>query len=85
MEELQIEIKGLKEKIGNYESEGKLHKRLLEKTNQPYSYMIADIEKSEKELSFAHKKIKQLEEAYKKLKSENDQLKLQKKGLHDDL
>lgn len=54
----------------------KLHKRLLDKTNQPYQYMINDIEKAEKELSFAHKKIKQLEEALKKLKQENDSLKI---------
>ena len=58
---------------------------MLEKTNQPYSYMIADIERSEKELNFAQKKIKTLEETLKKMKHENDQLKLQKKGLSDDL
>ena len=53
--------------------------------NQPNSYMIADIEKSEKELDFAQRKIKQLEEALRKAKSENDQLKLTKRGIMEDL
>jgi len=45
---------------------------MLEKTNQPYSYMIQDVERTEKELNNAVKKIKQLEEVIKKLKQEND-------------
>lgn len=47
--------------------------------------MIADIEKSEKELDFAQRKIKQLEESLRKVKSENDQLKLAKRGIMEDL
>ena len=47
--------------------------------------MIADIEKSEKELDFAQRKIKQLEDGLRKAKSENDQLKLAKRGLMEDL
>lgn len=53
MEQLQKEIKDLKEKLENEESEAKFHKRMIEKTNQPYSYMIADVERAEKELMFA--------------------------------
>jgi hypothetical protein len=34
--------------------------------------MIADIEKAEKELDFALRKIKQLEEALKKVRHENE-------------
>jgi hypothetical protein len=49
-----------------------LNKRLFEKTNQPASFMVADIERAEKELAFAQKKIKQLEEYLKKSKSENE-------------
>ena len=49
---------------------------MLEKTNQPYQYMIADVEKTEKELNAALKKIKQMDEVIKKMKSENDQLKI---------
>jgi len=63
----------------------KLQRRLIDKTNQPHSYILADIEKAEKELNFAQKKIKQLEDQLRKYKTENDQLKLQKKGLNDDL
>lgn len=63
----------------------KLQRRLIDKTNQPHSYILADIEKAEKELNFAQKKIKQLEDQLRKHKTENDQLKLQKKGLNDDL
>ena len=47
--------------------------------------MIADIEKAEKELDFAQRKIKQLEENLRKAKSENDQLKLTNRGHVEDL
>lgn len=57
----------------------------MHKVNQPNSYMIADIEKAEKELDFAQRKIKQLEEALRKVRHENDQLKLAKRGLSEDL
>ena len=50
--------------------------RLLQKINQPNSYMIADIEKSERELDFAQRKIKSLEDQVRKLRVENDQLKM---------
>jgi len=43
------------------------------------------VERAEKELVNAQKKIKQLEEQLKKVSGENNQLKLQKKGLNDDL
>jgi len=58
---------------------------LLQRTGQPHSYMIADIEKAEKDLDFAHRKIKSSEEALKKARHENEQLKLAKRGLTDDL
>ena len=47
--------------------------------------MIADIEKAEKELDFANRKIKQLEDVNRKLKSDNDQLKMAKRGIAEDL
>ena len=47
--------------------------------------MIADIEKAEKELDFANRKIKQLEDVNRKLKVDNDQLKIAKRGIADDL
>ena len=74
-----------KEKIQDYEADVKLHQRLLQKTNQPHAYMLADIERAEKELDFATRKIKQLEESHKKLRIEHDKLKQVKKNLTDDL
>lgn len=47
--------------------------------------MIADIERAEKELDFANRKIKQLDDVCKKLRHENEQLKHSKRGLADDL
>ena len=47
--------------------------------------MIADIERAEKELDFANRKIKQLDDVCKKYKMENESLKNQKRGLADDL
>ena len=84
-EQLNAELRQMKEKVENSVSEVALHKRLLERTNQPQSYMLADIERAEKELDFANRKIKQLEEAGRKVHNENEQLRLQKKALNDDL
>ena len=47
--------------------------------------MIADIERAEKELDFANRKIKQLDDVSKKLRHEDEQLKQSKRGLADDL
>ena len=47
--------------------------------------MIADIERAEKELDFANRKIKQLDDVSKKLRHEKEQLKQSKRGLADDL
>ena len=63
---MQQEIKQLKEKLENQESEVKFSKRMIEKTNQPYSYMIQDVERAEKELLSALKKIKVQEEEIKR-------------------
>ena len=71
--------------IENLEADVKLHSKLKQRTNQPQSYMIADIERAEKELDFANRKIKQLDDVCKKLKMENEQLKQSKKGLAEDL
>jgi len=47
--------------------------------------MIADIERAEKELDFATRRIKQMEDALQKTKLENENLKTAKAGLADDL
>lgn len=56
----------------NLDADAKLNARLLQRTNQPQSYMIADIEKSERELDFAQRKIKTLEDQARKIKHENE-------------
>jgi hypothetical protein len=53
----------------------RFQKRMLEKTNQPYSYLMADVEKAEKELNMANRKLKKLQEDMQKIKVENDTLK----------
>ena len=84
-EELQKEISSLKQTVENLEADVKLHQKLVQRTNQPQSYMIADIERAEKELDFANRKIKQLDDVCRKLKVENEQLKQAKRGLAEDL
>ena len=79
------EIADLKQKVEDQDAEIKLNKRLLERTNQPQSYMMADIERAEKELEFANRKIKQLDASIKKLKHENESLRLSKSKINDDL
>ena len=76
LEQALAEIRELKEKTDAMEGHAKLQKRLLDKTNQPYSYMIKDVEKAEKELFNAQKKIKQQEELLMKIKKENEGLKI---------
>jgi progesterone-induced-blocking factor 1 len=66
LESLQKEIAGYKATIENLEADVKLHQKLTQRTNQPQSYMIADIERAEKELDFANRKIKQLDDVCKK-------------------
>jgi len=58
---------------------------MLGKTNQPHSFMIAEVEKSEKELLAANKHIAKLQDELKRLNKENEALSAQKKGLYSDL
>ncbi len=73
-EALLQQVKELKLQLENQEGEVKFHKRLMEKSGQPVSYMMADMERSEKELNFAQKKIKKLEDEIRRLLKENEQL-----------
>ena len=75
----------MKDKIENLEADVKLHERLLERTNQPQAHLLADVERTEKELDFSTRKIKQLDEQLKRVRHENEQLKLSKNRLNDDL
>lgn len=47
--------------------------------------MIAEVEKSEKELLAANKHIAKLQDELKRLNKENEALSAQKKGLYSDL
>jgi hypothetical protein len=58
LESLQKELTISKQTIENLEADVKLNQKLIQRTNQPQSYMIADIERAEKELDFANRKIK---------------------------
>lgn len=57
LEKVQKELRELKEKLEISEGNVKLQKRIQERANQPNSYLIKDIEKAEKELHHANKKI----------------------------
>ena len=54
----------------------KLQKRLLERANQPHSYIMADVERAERELAVANKKVKVLEEELKKSRKEVETLQI---------
>lgn len=72
-------------KVENCEADVTLHKRLLERTNQPTSYLLADVERCEKELDHAQRTIKKLEAAHRNLTVENEQLRQSKKAINEDL
>jgi chromosome segregation ATPase len=73
---LQAEIRSLKEKLDTYESEVKLQKKLIDRANQPHSYIMADVERAERELNVANKRIKLLEDEVKKGRKEIEQLQI---------
>ena len=75
----------MREKVEVADAEQKLQKRLLERTNQPQSYLLVEVERAEKELDHATRKIKSQEEALKKSRIEIESLRSSKKGLNDDL
>lgn len=65
-----VEIQSLKQKLENSDAEIKLHKRLIERSNQPNNYILKDIENAEKELDFSNRKITQLDQQLKRSKHE---------------
>lgn len=64
----------MKEKLESAEGEVKFKNRMLDKTNQPHTYLMQDVEKLERELQFANKKIKKAEDEIKRLAKENEAL-----------
>lgn len=73
---MQAEIRNLREKLDTYESEVKLQKKLIDRANQPHSYIMADVERAERELNVANKRIKLLEDEVKKGRKEIEQLQI---------
>ena len=71
-EGMMKELQQIKQKLESSEAEVKLHKRLIERTNQPHNYILADIERAEKELEFSNRKITQLDQTLKRSKHENE-------------
>ena len=49
---------------------------MLERANQPHAYIMADVERAERELGVANKRIKLLEEELKKSRKEVETLQI---------
>ena len=84
-EKIKQELKDLKNQMKNMVDEGKMYRKLADKANQPYSYLMADIEKGEKDLNMAFKRLSTKEEEIAALKEENKALKIAVNNLQDDL
>lgn len=85
VEALKKEIKEYKTRLNNMGDDSKMYKRLSEKASQPYSYLMADIEKGEKDLNMAFKRLRAKEDEITSLKEENKALKIAVNNLQDDL
>lgn len=64
----------MKEKLESQEGETRLQRKMLDRANQPHAYIMADVERAERELQVANKKIKAQEEDLKRAKKEIDAL-----------
>jgi chromosome segregation ATPase len=85
VEKLKKELQDLKNQMRNMGDESKMYRKLADKANQPYSYLMADIEKGEKDLNLAFKKLRSKEEEIKQLKDENKSLKMAVNSLQEEL
>lgn len=85
LESAQKELAKLQAKIENLEADAKLNTKLLQRSNQPQSYVLNDLAAAEKKMDYAERKIKTLEDQLRKASHENNQLKLAKKSMQDDL
>lgn len=84
-ERLLKEVKDLKDQMRNMNDDGKMYRKLADKANQPYSYLMADIEKGEKDLNSAFKRLRTKEDDIKYLTEENKALKMAVNSLQEDL
>ena len=74
-EGLEREIIKLRKELETIREENAMYKRLVEKTNQPYNYLVGNIETMEKELYQARKQIKDKDIRVETLRKDNDRLK----------
>ena len=51
-----------------------MSKKMLERANQPHAYILADVERAEREVTVANKKIKAQEEDLKRAKKDIESL-----------
>jgi progesterone-induced-blocking factor 1 len=85
VEKLKLEVKDLKNKMRNMTDDSQMYRKLADKANQPYSYLMADIEKGEKDLNMAFKRLRTKEDEINELKEENKALKIAVNTLQEDL
>lgn len=85
VEKLKKELQDLKNQMKNMGDDSKMYRKLADKANQPYSYLMADIEKGEKDLNAAFKRLRSKEEEIKQLKDENKSLKMAVNSLQEEL
>ena len=72
--ELGKELREAKSRVESLEDELRLAKSLLEKSNQPYQYLVRNIEEKEKEALDYKNKVRQIDENYQNLRQEHARL-----------
>jgi progesterone-induced-blocking factor 1 len=73
-EELLKKLRDSQNRLEQAEQEGQLAKSLLDKSAQPYQYLISNIEDKEKEVIVLKQKVKAYEEELRSTKAENNKL-----------
>lgn len=76
-EETQELLRRREEELERASNELKIARSLLEKTNQPYSYLVSNIEEKEKELLMLRSENKKLDQGYQNIKEEYRELRRQ--------
>lgn len=75
----------LQKEIRGWESKSQMFKRIDDKKNLPYKYLLQDMEKGEVELSMTNQRNTKLSDGNKKLREENEALRVTVSGLKEDL
>lgn len=76
-EETQELLRRREEELEKTSNELKIARSLLEKTNQPYSYLVSNIEEKEKEVLMLRGENRKLDQNYENMKEEYRELKRQ--------